>query len=309
MKKNRSLWHPALWPSWLGMGLGWLLGILPFRIQMAVGRQLGNLAYYLLPSRRHVAAVNLQLCFPEKTHAQRADLLRAHFRAVGMGALETLICWWGSTRKIERLSDLDGLHNLEQVAASGQGILLLSAHFTSLELGVRMAQIHLQRLGMITTAMYKPPHDAVIDYVMRSRRERHIGEASIRHDAVKTLVRALRSGRAVWYAADQRAREYNGIMVPFFAHPARTNVATARLAQMGKARVVPFFTLRRPDCRGYKLIVLAPLDNFPSGDDLADAARINKLIENVVHDAPEQYFWLHKRFQTRAHDPYTEAAR
>lgn len=291
------------------MGLGWLLGVLPFRLQMLVGRQLGNLAYYLVPSRRHVAAVNLQLCFPEKTPAERAALVRAHFHAVGMGAMETLICWWGSARKVERLSDLDGLRNLEQAAGSGQGILLLSAHFTSLELGVRMAQIHLQRLGVTTTAMYKPPHDAVIDHVMRNRRERHIGEASIRHDEVKALVRALRSGRAVWYAADQRAREDTGVMVPFFGHPARTNSATARLAQMGKARVVPFFTLRRADYCGYKLVVLPALDNFPSGDDVADAGRINALIEGVVRTAPEQYFWLHKRFQTKDCDPYEEPAK
>ena len=286
------------------MGLGWLIGILPFRVQMALGRGLGNLAYRIVPSRRRVAAINLQMCFPEYTPEQHQELLRAHFRSVGMGAVETLICWWASAAKVERLCDLQGLENLEHAAQSGGGIILVSAHFTSLELGVRMAKRPLSELGITTTAMYKPPHDPVIDYVMRNRREHHIGEASIRQDQVKTLVRALRNKRAVWYAADQRASEQAGVMVTFFGHMARTHVATTRLAQMGKAVVVPFFTIRKPDNSGYNLIVQPALKDFPSGDDAADALRINKLIEDLARTAPEQYFWLHKRFQLKDVDPY-----
>lgn len=286
------------------MSLGWLIGVCPFRIQMALGRGLGNLAYWVVPERRRVAATNLKMCFPEYSGQEQHALLRAHFRSVGMGAVETLICWWGSSAKVERLCDLQGMENLEAAAASGRGIILLSAHFTSLELGVRMAKKPLKSLGVITTAMYKPPHDPVIDYVMRNRREHHIGEASIRQDQVKTLIRTLRNKRAVWYAADQRASEQAGIMVPFFGHMARTHVATTRLATMGDALVVPFFTIRRADNRGYKLIVLPALEDFPSGDDAADARRINHLIEEMARSAPEQYFWLHKRFQLEDVDPY-----
>ncbi len=289
------------------MGLGWLIGILPFRLQMAIGRGLGNIAYHVVPSRRRVAATNLQMCFPEYTAEQHQALLRAHFRSVGMGAVEAMLCWWGPTAKVEGLCRLEGLEHLQHAAGSGQGFILLTAHFTSLELGARMAKLHLDRLGVFTNGMYKPPHDPVLDYVMQRRREHHIGEASIRQDQVKTLVRALRNKRAVWYAADQRASEQAGVMVPFFGHMARTHVATARLANMGKALVVPFFTIRKPDNSGYKLIVHPALEDFPSGDDAADAQRINKIIEDVARTAPEQYFWLHKRFQLKDVDPYEES--
>lgn len=306
-KDKTSLWHPRYWPSWFAMGLGWLLGVLPYRLQMGLGRRLGDLAYWLIPGRRRVAAINLQMCFPDKSPEELRQLLRDHFRSVGMGAMETLICWWGSAPKVEHLCDLEGMENLERAAASGQGIILLSAHFTSLELGVRMAKKPMRSLGITTTAMYKPPHDPVIDYVMRNRREHHIGEASIRQDQVKTLVRALRNKRAVWYAADQRASEQAGVMVKFFGHMARTHVATTRLATMGKALVVPFFTIRKADGSGYKLIVHPALENFPSGDDAIDARRINEIIEGVAFTAPEQYFWLHKRFQLKGLDPYAES--
>lgn len=287
------------------MGLGWLLALLPFRMQMWLGRRLGDLAYLIIPSRRHVAEVNLRICFPKYSAALRKTVLRQHFRSVGMGAMETLICWWGRSAKIERLTDLEGLSNLEQAIAKNRGMLLLSAHFTSLELGVRMAQIHLQRAGVVTTAMYKSPHDPVVDYVMRRRREAHIGETSIDKDDVRGLLKALKRGRAVWYAADQKATNKFSAVLPFFDTPAHTNLATSRLAGMSGATVVPFFTLRRADARGYRLVVLPPLDNFPSEDERADAQRINALIEDVVRQAPEQYFWLHQRFKgPELGDPY-----
>lgn len=304
MEKDARLYSPRHWPSWLGMALGRVLGVLPHPAQMWLGRRIGELAWLILPERRRIADVNLRLCFPELGPAARGRLLRDHFRSIGMGAMETLICWWGSDAKIERLTDPEGLRHLEEAAGAKTGLLLLSAHFTSLELGARMAQMHLKRLGIATTGMYKAPHNPVVDRVMRRRREFHLGERSIPKDDVRGLVKALKRGHAVWYAADQRARNKFSAEVPFFGVPARTNLATSRIVAMSGATVVPFFTLRREDGRGYRLIVRPPLRDFPSGDEQADARRINALIEDVVREAPAQYFWLHQRFKSGERNPY-----
>lgn len=287
------------------MGLGWLLGKLPYRAQMALGRGLGDLARLLVAERRRVAQINIGLCFPELSAQRRQTILREHFRSVGMGAMETAICWWGRDATINRLSGIEGLEHLQTAAERGKGIILLSAHFTSLELGVRIGQHYLRDFDIETTAMYKPPHDPVIDHVMRTRREAHIGAGkSIPYKDVKGFIRALRRGDAVWYAGDQRASKNQGALVDFFGRPALTHVAISRLAKMTGAAIVPFFTLRRDDGQGYRLIVQAPLADFPSGDDIADARRINGLIETVVRRAPEQYFWLHQRFRTQDANPY-----
>ena len=81
---------------------------------------------------------------------------------------------------------------------------------------------------------------------------------------------------------------------------ASTLTATAKIAKMTGAAVVPFYPVRLENGRGYKLIVLPPLDNFPSDDIEADSARVNKIIESMVYDCPEQYLWSHKRFKTQA---------
>lgn len=304
---SRHLYSPRHWPSWLLMGLGWLLSQLPYRLQMRIGSGLGRLAYYVIPSRRRIAATNLRLCYPDLGDAARQRLLKAHFRSVGQGALETGICWWGRQTKVERLAEVEGLQHLEEAATRGRGIILLSAHTTSLELGVRMAQKYMTALGFDTTAMYKPPHDPVVNYVMRTRRETHIGGASIADDDVRGLLLALRRGDAVWYAADQKASKDLGMLVEFFGQPAMTHVAISRLAKMTRATVVPFFTLRRADGQGYRLVVKPPLTDFPSGDAAVDARQINAIIESVIAEDPAQYFWLHQRFKRKGFNPYKPA--
>ncbi|WP_084188655.1 lysophospholipid acyltransferase family protein [Salinisphaera hydrothermalis] len=303
-RDNPSLIAPRYWPSWALMGLGWVLSQLPYRLQMWLGARLGQLAAYIVPARRRIADINLALCYPDLSDAERRHLLDAHFRSVGQGALETGICWWGSQAKVDGLAHVEGLHHLEDAATRGRGIILLSAHTTSLELGVRMAQKYMAELGFQTTAMYKPPKDPVVERVMRTRREAHIGGASIADSDVVALLNALRRGDAVWYAADQKAGKRLSVVVDFFGQRARTHVAVSRMAKMTKAAVIPFFTLRRDDGRGYRLIIKPPLADFPSDDEAADARRINAIIESVVNEDPAQYFWLHQRFKRKGYNPY-----
>jgi len=86
-------------------------------------------------------------------------------------------------------------------------------------------------------------------------------------------------------------------MVPFFGIPAPTNPALSRVARSSEAPVVPFFGERLPGNRGYRLEVFPALENFPTDDPAADALRINKLLEENIRRAPEQYLWSHDRFK------------
>lgn len=268
---------------------------------MFIGRCLGRLAYWLIPSRRRVVDTNLKICFPDWTNDERTTNVRRHFESAGMGIIETFICWWSPDRLVEKLAHYDGLEHLKNALAQGKGVILLSAHFTSLELGVRMSSMQAD-----VTAMYRPPHNRVIDYVMRSSRERIVGKDVIPKSEIRALIRSLRKGEAVWYAPDQSARNKLSAEVPFFGEPAMTNLATSRLAKMSKAPVVPFFTTRREDGSGYQVTILPALDHFPTDDDMADTLRVNHIIEDQIRLYPTQYFWLHKRFKRQDRSsPYT----
>lgn len=292
--KKKVLWWPQYWPTWAAMAVARLIVFLPYAWQMFIGRRIGDVAHLLIASRRHVVDVNLRMSFPEWDEDTHRRKVREHFQSAGMGLVETFICWWASDHFVQRLAHYEGLEHLQDALAQGRGVILLSAHFTSLELGVRMSSLQAS-----VTAMYRPPNNPVIDHIMRSSRERIVGKDVIPKSEIRGLLRALRKGEAVWYAPDQSASRKLGAEIPFFGQPAITHLATSRLAKMSKAPVVPFFTLRRQDGSGYRVIVQPALKDFPSEDETADALRVNQIIEAQVREAPTQYFWLHKRFKLR----------
>jgi len=292
---------PRFWPTWVGLGLLRLIWQLPYRLRLAVGRLLGRVMWLLLPRRRRVVAVNLALCFPQLTPAERRRLVRAHFRSAGMGLVEAAMCWWSSDEALAPLAQFHGLEHLDAAAAAGRGVILFSGHVTPLEIGGRLVA-----LKHPLVVMYKSAKDPLFESVLKRSRERHAARAIQRHD-VRGLIRSLKEGLVCWYAPDQDFGRKNALFAPFFGIPTATVTATSRFAQTTGAPVVPFFPARRADGRGYDLFFLPALEGFPSGDDLADTSRLNGLLEAHVRRYPEQYIWLHRRFKTRPEgepDPY-----
>jgi KDO2-lipid IV(A) lauroyltransferase len=86
-------------------------------------------------------------------------------------------------------------------------------------------------------------------------------------------------------------------MVPFFGIPAATTTSTSRIARMTGAAVLTYFPQRLPGGRGYRVVIGPELENFPSDDPVADAARFSALLEAQVRHHPEQYLWIHRRFK------------
>ena len=171
-------------------------------------------------------------------------------------------------------------------------MILLTAHFTTLEICGRY-MIEACAIG----CLYRDPNNPVVAQIMRNRREFGMSVA-VHFDDLKGFIRALRAGHVIWYAPDQARRTRLSEILPFFGVPAITNTATGKLAAMSGAPVVPFFGRREAD-GSYTITILPPLENFPTADPAADAVRINRLIEEQVRLAPEQYFWVHRRFKAR----------
>jgi KDO2-lipid IV(A) lauroyltransferase len=284
--------HPRYWPTWLGIGVLKALSVLPLPVLLKLGEGLGWLIGRLLHKRRYVVRVNLQLCFPPLAGAALEREVDAHFKALGAGIFEACLAWWASNDRVRGWGEVIGLEHLDAAMANKTGVLLLTGHFTTMELAARF--IALQR---DFHAMYRPINNGLIDYFMHRWRQDRSGLPALPREDLRGLVRALREGRAIWYGPDQTLDFRHSVFVPFFGVPALTITATSRLAQMGRAKVVPYFP-ERVGSR-YRVRFLPALENFPSGDDAADAARINQAIEAGVRFAPPQYFWVHRRFKWR----------
>ncbi|MES9942379.1 MAG: LpxL/LpxP family Kdo(2)-lipid IV(A) lauroyl/palmitoleoyl acyltransferase [Candidatus Thiodiazotropha sp. 6PLUC2] len=300
-KRKHSLYSPYNWPAWLGLGLLWLTSqLLSYSMTLSIGRAIGRLIYHLSPKRKHIAAVNLGICFSDKTQQERQTILRQHFESLGIGMLMIGFAWWAKESKLKPLVEIEGLEHLQQSLARGKGIILLSAHFTDLEVTGRLLS-----LFQPFAVMYRPHENPVIEWAFnRNRRERF--EAAIPRNEIRQVIRTLKKNLPVWYAPDQSFKGQNSTLAPFFGEPAGTNTATSRLAKISGAQTILFSGYRKADGSGYKLVIHSPLEDFPSEDIQYDATRINGLIEKAVAYAPEQYLWIHRRFKKRKviPDPY-----
>ncbi len=297
-------WQPRYWLLWVGLGALRLLILLPFRAQLWIGRLLGRLLFVIAPKRRRIAAINLRICFPELDEIELRRLLRAHGESLGFSIFEVALGLWARTSRIDQLVTIEGLENLTTPVAEGRGVVILSGHFPAVELTGRM----LGKALPTTAGMYRPLKNPLIDQLL-SRARALTGAALIPKNGVRQMIRLLRKGTPIWYASDQSYDRTGAELVPFFGEPAMTNAALTHIARVGKALVVPFFPHRLADGSGYRCVVLPALENFPTEDPAADAERINALLAEWIRQAPEQYYWVHRRFKNRPEpypDPYQD---
>jgi KDO2-lipid IV(A) lauroyltransferase len=290
----KSLLHPRFWLLWLGLGLWRLITLLPFQLLLALGRWSGRIMHRYASQRRYFAERNIELCFPELTEQQRADLVLKNFESNGIAFFETGIAWWWPNKRFRKLFRYEGLEHIDNL--DGQGALLLALHYTTLEMGASALADLVPMDGM-----YRANSNPVFDYVQRKGREKRLrgrGKAYPRND-VRTIFKALRNGRFVWYAADQDYGRQHSVFAPFFGVQAASITATGRFAKMGRAAVLPFTHVRLPETQGYLIKVHPPIQNFPTDDEVEDATRINATIEGFVREQPDQYLWIHRRFKTR----------
>lgn len=285
--------HPRFWMMWFTFALLRLVTQLPYRCQLSLGRLLGRLIKFLSNKRQRVVEINLQLCFPEKSSVERERIKNECYESIGIALFEMAICWWWPEKRLKPLVEIRGMENLESVLASGQGAILLSGHFTSLEIG--------GRLFALTTplqVMYRTQKNVLFDSYLYSKRCSYL-ENVISRKNTRLLIRGVKKLIPTWYAPDQNFTSERNIFAPFMGIPTATITASSRLVQSAGCAMLPFYTYRKPDGTGYLLTIDPPLENFPSGDDVADATAINASIEKFVRIHPEQYMWVHQRFKSR----------
>jgi len=278
------------------MGLWWLLVQLPFPILLFLGKVIGRILLLFAKTRRQITQRNLELCFPDWSQDQRNKILKESFESAGITVMEMGIAWWWPNWRLKKLFTVKGLEHVQQL--QGQGALLLGMHFTTLDIGGTGLSLH-QSYG----SMYRAHENLVFNLIQfkgRSRQRFRLDEELVifpRED-LRTMIRLLRDGKLVWYAADQDYGAKYSVFAPFFGIPAATITATAKLAQMGRAAVLPFTHTRLPSAKGYEITIHPPLENYPVGDELADATTINKVIEQCIKENPGQYLWAHRRFKS-----------
>lgn len=299
------------WPTWLLLGVGWIVAQLPYAVLLHIGRMSGTATYLFNRKRWRRASAELWRCFPDSSPEAHRRLLFANAQSYGMGMLEDLISWWRPAARLERLlNSVSGLEHLKEAQRAGRGVILLAVHTTTLDICTTLL-----RLQQDIDFVYRPAGNPVIEYTQRRGRIRHVrgqGRPSAEtlaipvDSSVHTMIQRLRAGRVVLYAPDRDFGKKPHVFAPLFGMPAATVTATSRYARLTGAAVLTINFWRDPQ-GGYGLRIGAPLDGVPSDSNLHDCTRINTWIESAVREYPEQYRWVHKRFRTRP-PPVTDAS-
>jgi KDO2-lipid IV(A) lauroyltransferase len=288
-----NLYHPRYWLSWLAIGLLKLLTLLPFGFQLWLGRVIGRLFLLVGRHRRHIAEVNLRLCFPELDVQQRKDLLRRTFESQGMGLMETAAAWLMPLERLQPLADIFGVELIQRAQEQGKPVLLLGAHYTTLDIAGTLFG-HAQQMDVIFRRQKNP----IINHMMDEGRAKYLqGGRTIAQDDMRGVYRSLLEKRVLWYPPDQDYGAKHSVFAPFFGIPAAVIKAPTRMASKSKATVLACWYYRTEAGRYH--IEIGEIEGFTGEDFYTDAVAINKKLESIIRQHPEQYMWVHRRFKSR----------
>lgn len=263
----------------------------------AISGPLSSIGWWLAKSRRRVALINLRLCFPQLGEPERETIARQHFRAYMQAALEHGFLWNASGQRIRDYVSLHHEHEWKrfQNGENKTPVIWLCPHF----IGLDAAAI---RISVDTSgcSIYSEQSNADLDKMMLAGRTR-FGDSKIiaRTAGVKPIIRAMKFGLPFYYLPDMDFGARDSVFSPFFGVQAATITGVSRLAKLTGAVVVPVIATQRPKGAGYDVRFYPAWEGFPSGNDDADARRVNAFIEDRVREAVPQYLWTHKRFKTR----------
>ena len=268
------------------------LAPLPLGVVRALGNALGRLLFVAARPRRRIALTNLRLCFPHWTEAERVALARRNFVYFTQAFLDRSWLWHGDPAVVRHRLRITGA--VDDLTREG-AVVMFAPHFYGMDAG---GSAVMQQIDRPACTIYSTQPNAALDEWMQRGRQR-FGDATLlsRTEGVKPIVRALREGKMLYLLPDMDLGPHESVFVPFYGVPTATVPSLSRFARLGHARVVPVIT-RLTDF-GYEVKVHPAWPDYPTADATADAALMNRHLQDYIDEMPEQYYWVHKRFKTR----------
>ena len=290
----RALLHPRHWSSWLGLGVLSLGLLLPRRLRDGLAGLLGDRLYRRNAKRRETVELNLACCFPQWSEAERRGVAREHFRAWARALADQPLSWWDrSGTRARRRCRVHGLEHLQAAQRDGSPVILLAPHITAIEFGGLALTAHADMSTMANRL-----DDPVLQWAVHLGRARH-GPVFLREEGIRPVVRALRAGTVFYYMPDEDLGPRDSVFAPFFGMEKATLTSLGRLARLARASVLPMMAWYDTAHRRYEVELRAPLADFPSGDERADASAMNRALEASIRRCPAQYLWNQRLFLTR----------
>jgi len=283
-------------PAWLLLKT---LGLLPRSAARLIGRALARTSYLVAGNLRRTGARNLKIALPDLSESARRRVLVGLFDSLGnlLGEFSQFPKHTRST--IERVVRYEGLENYLNAAGEGRGVLLLTGHFGSWELCAFAQGLY----GHPLSFLVRPLDNGLLDRLINTYREASGNSVIDKNRAVRPVMEALKHRGDVGMLIDANTLREEGVFCDFFGFPASSTTGLAVFALRTGAPVVPGFLIWDREAKTHKLIFEPEVPLIRTGDFKEDVqtntARFTKVIEQYARRYPEQWLWIHKRWNTR----------
>lgn len=257
---------------------------------------LGRAVYHGTGVRRDVVHANLRRAFPERDEAWIRATAAATYAHVAREAVLAFRRGDWDAERLRHIIRIDGLEAVERATRAGQGAVIAAGHFGNWEFGAK----GLPAYGVPTDAVAQRQRNPLFDAMLTETRSRLGADIIDRRVAARGALRALRKGRAVVFVIDQNAGRH-GDFVPFFGVPASTHRGAALLAVRSESPMFASRCIRTAEGRYDLKVEELAVDRAGDTDDVVRrlTAAFTSWLEAEIRLAPEQYFWLHRRWKTR----------
>lgn len=259
-----------------------------------VGRGIGWLMWIRRTRGREVARVNLSLCYPDQTDAERSDMIHETLLQSGMTGAEMGPMWGYSQEKL--LGMIRTIHNehlYDDVINASEGVLLMVPHLGNWEI-ISTYAAHKSKI----TAMYRPAKIKPFnDWMVKRRNAVGANMVATNGEGVRALFDILKRGEVVGFLPDQEPKRERGVFAPFMGVDTLTPTLPQQLIQETGCKVIFAFSERLPNNQGFDLHFVSPEADQFSTDPLVAATAMNRAIATCVSTCPAQYQWTYKRFK------------
>lgn len=278
---------------------------IPQRHILGLGKILGGVVYLMDVPHRRIVRRNLQFAHPHWTREQVKTISRRVFQNLGISFVEFLQTATLSRKQLLSRLRVEGLENLQTALEGKNGLIVVSAHLGSWETGLLFLSCYIRQpiLGVAKKIRFA----ALNRWVLRIRSQYGI-KIVYKKGALDEMRRMLRQGGVIGLLVDQ-SRRSEGVDVNFFGHRVTATPSAAFLSIRCKSPVLPIFCVR--DNSGQlTVMVQSPLEMKRTGDLRSDiqvnTQAITDVVEKAVHQYPDQWFWVHKRWKKYYPELYPE---
>ena len=278
-----------------------LIRLLPLKIAYPLARQLGVLGYFLASVRRKRTIRHLLHAGVAKDLASAKKLalqVARQFAMLGVELFKKDQCFdigkvslTGDAETIRRCFGHDG-------KPGEQNFILITAHYGCWELsGSAIAELSGRTLVSLMRKFSNPKIGEAMLKIRRSPGH----ELVDKQGGLRTVLRALRSGKNIAILPDQHASHRDGVEGTFFGQPCRTHTSPALLHIKTGVPILVEVARRLPgDDFRFELDVAPLIQYQPTGDKAHDAAELTQLctdaLEKLIRKDPTQWLWAHRRW-------------